>query len=129
MQIKKIFMVGVVVAALAGCQRGGYDFVPEELVGVWETSARKYSDRLFELRTDKIIFQTGEDSFALHTVVNVQATHEDGTDLYTVYYLGTDGEEYQFAFFYDSTRDIVQFKNQAKIEWTRSNSSLEVKAL
>ena len=123
MQINKIFIVGIVVAGLAGCQRGGYDFVPDELVGGWETSAEKYSDRIFELRTDKIIFGTGGDSFALHTVVNVQETHEDGNALYTVYYLGTDGDEYQFAFYYDSTRDTIQFKNQKRIEWTRSRTT------
>jgi hypothetical protein len=126
MKIKSIFIVGVVVAGLAGCERGGYDFVPEKLVGVWETSAEKYSDRIFELRTDKIIFGTGEDSFALHAVVNVQEVHEAGEDLYTVYYRGTDGDEYQFAFYHNLAQDTIQFKNQKRISWTRRSSSSEI---
>ena len=123
MQLKRIFMVGVVVASLAGCQSEALDFVPEPLVGVWETTAEKYSDRIFELRTDQIIFGTGGDSVAEHMVLSVEETQEGGSALYTVHYLGDDGDAYTFAFYYDPTRDIIQFKNQARIEWTRSNAS------
>ena len=122
MRIKTFFIAGVLVAALAGCQRGGYDFVPENLVGVWETTHEKYSDRIFELRTDEIIFGPGGDSFARHSVVNVQEFEGDDGLLYTVYYLGSEGAEYQFAFYYDPTRDTIRFKNQATFEWTRSST-------
>ncbi len=123
MQVKKIFIVGVMIAGLLGCGRGGYEFVPEQLVGIWETSHDKYSDRIFELRTDQIIFGTGEDTFALHRVVNVQETQEDASALYTVYYLGSDGDEYQFSFYYELARDAIRFKNQKRIEWIRSSTS------
>ncbi len=112
-------IVCVMVAALLGCGRGGYDFVPDQLVGVWETSHEKYSDRIFELKFDQIIFDTGGGTFARHPVVNVQEVLEDGSPLFTVFYAEADGVESQFAFYYDETLDSIRFKNQKRIGWTR----------
>ena len=127
-QVKKLFIVGVMMAGLLGCGRGGYEFVPEQLVGIWETSHDKYSDRIFELRTDQIIFGTGEDTYALHMVVNVQETQDEGNALFTVYYLDSEGEESQFSFYDEPTTDTLRFKNQSRIEWTRSSASSLVKS-
>ncbi|MEE8349198.1 MAG: hypothetical protein V3R94_06495 [Acidobacteriota bacterium] len=119
MECKKIFIAGMMVAGLLGCGRGGYDFVPDPVVGVWETSHEKYADRIFELKFDQIVFDTGGGTFARHSVVNVQEVQEDGEALYTVFYAEPDGHESQFAFYYHSTLDTIRFKNQKRIEWTR----------
>ena len=45
---------------LSVCQCGKKTAVPDDLIGVWETTAPTYADRFFEIKTDEVIFGTGE---------------------------------------------------------------------
>jgi len=114
-----ILVASVLLAFLSGCGPERTKTVPDELVGVWRTTAAKYADRFLELTKTTISFGTGGEDFYTRTVVAVEKTREDGNVLYTVYY--TDAEaEYKFAFYYEpASGGVIRHKNQKSIAWTK----------
>ena len=94
---------------------------PNELVGVWKTSAQRYNDRFFEIDIDTITFGTGGENFETYAIKKVKkkVSPEEGGILYTIYY-EEEGEVYTFAFFYTPAREgTISLKNQRGIMWTK----------
>jgi hypothetical protein len=92
--------------------------MPAELLGVWNTTDARYADRAFEIKTDSLIFHTGDGSFTQHSIKRVNVVREDSVPLYTVDYLIGD-DLYTFSFYYDRTPDTIRFQNQSEMKWTR----------
>ncbi len=124
MKSRRILIAFAIVTAFFGCQSGGNRAVPDELLGVWKTSAPKYADRFFELKKDAVIFATGEGNVSVHAIVNIEQVREDKQILYTIYYTNQAGEEYKWSFYHDSANGgAIRFKNQKRIEWTKEDAS------
>ena len=51
------------------CGRGT---VPEDLIGVWETTSPAYADRFFEIKAKEIIFGTGEEKFDAYPITKIR---------------------------------------------------------
>jgi hypothetical protein len=108
-----------------GCQSGQTTNIPDDMVGVWETSASKYKDRFLEIKKDVLIFGTGDGDQTIQSIQKVKADRQDQKDLYTVYYLDDDGGEYSFSFFYDPIGGVIKLKNQEEIEWRKNSEAAD----
>ena len=123
MKSSRILIAFAIVTAFFGCQFGRNRTVPDELLGVWKTSAPKYADRFFELKKDAVIFATGEGNVSVHAIVKIEQVREDKQILYTFYYTNQAGKEYKWSFYQDSANGgAIRFKNQKQIEWTKGGA-------
>jgi hypothetical protein len=117
----RIFILLQVLAGLIACQAPRAT-VPEELDGVWQTSAPMYATRPFEIRKDVLIFRTGEDpfDFVVYNIVKVDQTTEAGNTLFILTYIVPGGLEYKFSFFYTASHGgEIRFKHQRDMVWER----------
>ena len=122
MKIACIFLSLAVLISLFGCQSGGPDGLPGELIGVWKTSAPKYNDCSFELTRDYIIFTNSHSAAHVDTnfVLNMKQVPERGHFLYTILYENIHEQKYKFSFYYYSTKDgVIRLKNQTDVEWRK----------
>jgi hypothetical protein len=109
----------------SGCQSGQTTNIPDDMVGIWETSATKYKDRFMEFKKDVLIFGTGDGDQTVQAIQKVKADRQDQQDFYTVYYRDDDGEEYSFSFFYDPVGGVIKLKNQEDIEWKKNSGTTD----
>jgi hypothetical protein len=111
--------------ALFAFQCGGKGTIPEDLIGVWETTSPTYADRFFEITLGEVIFGTGERTFDTYPITKIKM-EKDATqkNLYVICYKNVEGQEYNFSFYYDpANRGKIRFKNQQEMVWTRKTSS------
>ncbi len=119
MKTKGILIAFAVCATFLGCSFHSVVSMPEDLIGVWKTAEKKYADRYFELRAERVIFSTGGWGVTAHPIDRIEEYSEDGKILYIVYYPNEEGDEYQFSFYYDSAQSVIRFKNQEQFEWVK----------
>lgn len=105
-----------------GCSRGERKAVPDELIGVWKTSATKYKNCAFELTRDYVVF-VNEDvagHVQMNSILRTEKIAHNGQILYTVHAQNIHGQKSVFAFFHDPSEDgAIRFKNQKQIVWRK----------
>jgi hypothetical protein len=118
-----ILLVLAIFVAFFGCQSKEPATVPDELLGVWETSAPKYENCFFELTKDTLIFTNRDiDNIDVNSILKIEKIHREKEILYTVHYENREGQEYKFPFYYDPLRGgAIRFKNQKQIEWRKAD--------
>ncbi|HET6464774.1 MAG TPA: hypothetical protein VFH55_04085 [Nitrospiria bacterium] len=121
----RILAVLVVLIIGSGCQSDQTTNIPDGLVGIWETSAKKYQDRFMEFNKDAVIFGTGDGNQSVQPIRKVKTVRENNKDLYTITYLDEDDAEYSFSFYYDPVGGVIMLKNQEEIEWKKSPSTTD----
>ncbi len=102
---------------LSACQCGRQATVPHDLIGVWETTEPAYADRFFEIKTDEIVFGTGDQKFGVYPIskIKVEKDREERGTLHTIWYRDVEGQEYKFSFYHDpANQGTIRFKNQKK---------------
>lgn len=115
-----ILVASVILVFLSGCGPERTKTVPDELVGIWKTSAPKYADAYIELSRTTITFGAGEAGSYVRTVSSVEKVREGGNTLYTVFYVDAQGVEYKLAFYYEpGNGGMMRWKNQRSIAWAR----------
>ncbi|MDA2925365.1 hypothetical protein MYX65_12095 [Acidobacteria bacterium AH-259-L09] len=121
MQSRIVPLVFAILATFLGCQVQKDTILPEELIGVWKTAETRYADRFFELKRDLVIFGTGGDNSTAHAVLNIETeeVQEEAKTLYILYYVSSEGQKYQFSFYYHPAQGVIQFRNQQQFEWTK----------
>jgi hypothetical protein len=122
MKVKRVLIIIIYLIVLPTCQCGRKATVPEDLIGVWETAAPTYADRFFEIRTDEIIFGTGEEKFDTYPITKIKIEKDPGEQgtLYIICYKNIEGQEYKFSFYYDpANQGTIRFKNQKEMVWTK----------
>jgi hypothetical protein len=120
MKAKTIFAALAIFTALSGCQPAKNTTPPDDLVGLWKTSAPKYADRSLEFTKDSIIFGGGKGNFDPHPIVNIETIREGHSILYTITHLNSEGQQYTLSFSYDPAKGgVIRFKNQKAIAWTK----------
>lgn len=115
-----IMIFGLTV--LSACQPAKKMAVPENLIGVWETTAPTYADRFFEIKTDEVIFSTGEKTFDTYPIskMRIEKDRKEQKTLYIICYKNAAGQEYKFSFFHDpANQGTIRFKNQNEMVWTK----------
>ena len=121
MKVKYVLVPVVLLTVLVGCQNQDHPPVPDDLVGMWKTSAKEYSDRFFKLSKDSISFGIGDGNTELYVIKKIKKTYEKGLILYTLYYEDSDGDSYELSFYYDQTEGVIRLKNQKEMAWIRSD--------
>ncbi len=122
MKSNHLFLTLVILILFFGCQAKENKTVPDELVGVWRTSAPKYEDCYLELTKDLIIFVNENilQNMDANSIYKIKKADKDKNILYTIYYKNDEGLKYQFSFYYDpSGGSVIKFKHQTQIEWTK----------
>jgi hypothetical protein len=123
MKSVRFFAVLALSTLLIACGTKKHPTLPEELVGVWKTSAPKYADRYFELQRNTIIFGTGEGTTSTHLIDSVEEARKGDQILYTISYT-EDGKRYEWSFYYDPAHSkSIRLKNQAPMVWTKKGDS------
>ena len=119
---KRLFAVLIIFTIFFGWHCGYERIAPNELVGIWKTSAPKYVDRFFKIDQDIITIGTGGENVEIYTIKKIR-TKKDPTErslLYTIYYENEEGVECKFAFYYSSENGgVIRLKNQRNIVWTK----------
>ncbi len=97
---------------------------PENLIGTWTTSEKKYIDRFFELTPTTITYGIGREKTNVYNISNVKKDVQNNTVLYTIEYHNSDGVQYTRSFYYDTTKGgVIKFKNQEDIPWTKKKDT------
>jgi len=111
----------IIVTVFLECQICNDKTIPEELIGVWETSAPHYENCFFKLNDEMIIFNNGLDYINANHITNLETSPERESVLYNIYYEDEKGQEYKLSLFYFKTPNggVIKFKNQKEIKWTR----------
>jgi hypothetical protein len=126
MKAERVSIIIICLMVLFVCQCGKKTAVPDDLIGVWETTAPTYADRFFEITTRDVIFGTGgntSDTYPI-TKIKIEKDPVEQKTLYIIYYKNTAGQEYKFSFYYDSANQgTIRFKNQKEMVWTRRPTS------
>lgn len=105
-----------------GCQSKKVSTFPDEVLGVWETSAPKYEDCFFELARNLIIFAnlTAIDNIQVNCIQEIEEIRKGKRLLYVIHYEDAKGQEYKFPLYYDPSKGgVIRFKNQEQVEWTK----------
>jgi hypothetical protein len=126
MKVERVCIIIVYLMVLAACQGGGKAAVPDDLIGVWETTTPSYADRPFEIKTDELIFGTGEGKFDTYpiTKIKIEKDRVEQKTLYIICYKNMEGQEYKFSFYFDpANQGKIRFKNQKEMVWNKTPPS------
>ena len=109
------------ITLLLGCQLLHDKTIPEEMVGVWETSEPRYENCTFELKDEMIIFNNFPDYSKIHFITDIDKSPGKDSVLYDIHYEDQEGLEYKLSLFYVKAANggVIQFKNQKGITWTK----------
>ena len=125
MKLISALIVSIFLPLFLGCVPEREIILPDELVGLWRTSAPKYKDRYFEFTKNMLIFKIGQEEIGIHEIKDLEKTGNNRNTWYTITYLSL-GEKYKFSFSYDPTNGgIITIANQNGVKWSRSNSDTE----
>ena len=126
MKCKPVIVALAMCTVLLACESKGPNSLPPEMLGVWKTSAPKYEGCFFELTRDKVSFANKAilETFAIHRISKIEITTLRAEKLLcTVYYKDSEGQKYEFSFYYDpSDGGSIRFKNQTTIEWVKTDA-------
>ena len=125
MSFRKFFAAIVIISAVLGTQCSKETTVPDELIGIWQSSYPGYENRNIEITKSTLIFERGGGyfDFATYPIVGVDKIIETGDILYIIYYVNPEGYEYKFSIYY-SPKDggTFRFRHRRQIEWSRKKS-------
>jgi hypothetical protein len=96
--------------------------VPDELIGVWRSSAAGYTDRYLQLTDRGVIIGRGQagdsESYYIETVSTEDT--DDGRLVTIMYRRHSDGTRDSLSLLYDASGASLTFANQPKLRWTKS---------
>ncbi len=113
-------LIVLILACLAGCgSQGGEQTLPDEVVGLWKSSAKGYEDNALELRKDAILFGVGGPEVNADGIYKVeQAREPDGRTFLKLYFTDQDGNDYDTSLYFDPKGGgSIRFKNHPEVEW------------
>ena len=119
-----ILVMFLLLVSSLGCQTERNPVVPDALVGVWNTSAPRYSNRSFEITKSSAIFEHGGGffDFAAYPITKVEKVETDARTLYVLVFMIPEGLEYEFSFYHSPANGgVIRFKNQEQIAWKKAN--------
>ena len=122
MEKRGIVLVLMICTMFFGWQCGYDTGAPNELVGVWKTSAPNYTDRFLIIDTATITFGIGGGNIEIYTIkkLKMKEAPAERSVLYTIYYDNEEGDEYTFAFYYSPEGGgAIRLKHQRHIVWKK----------
>ena len=109
----------------AGCQDSVERSVPLHLIGIWETSDRRYDGCLLEITPEQIIFQNPTTGMSINFIRGIQTTPVGQKTIYNIQYQDREGGDFTLSIYYSrfKEQDVIHFKNQPDLKWTRKGLS------
>lgn len=98
----------------------GAKTMPDELLGIWTTTAPTYANRALEIRPTLLIFHTGEQTFRLHAVRRVVREERGASAHYTVEYADGDDVETLSFQYVRMAHPAIRLRNQSFV-WRRED--------
>ncbi len=126
MKMKKVWMIVFCLMVLFLCQCEKKMAIPVDFIGVWETASPDYADYPFEIKTNELLFGTGDGGFNTFPISRMKTDNDlkEQKTVYIIFYKNTAGQEYKFSFYYDpANQGTIRFKNQKKLVWTKKPST------
>jgi len=115
-----IWIIAAIMVSAVGCGNRRIKRTPDELIGVWKTSAERYADRFMEFKLEQVVFGTGGLTSVTCPLRGLKRKIKADCTDYTVYYESEDGLEYSMAlWFFPQDGGIIRFKNQQDVTWKR----------
>lgn len=108
---------------ICACGPETLDVPPASISGLWTTTDDpRYVDRAFEITQDFLFLLQGGDTFAVHTIHEVQVQAEEGElPSYTIEYRGDESELYSFRVYLSQVDGgTLLFPNQMNMRWHRA---------
>lgn len=96
-----------------------YVTMPNELVGVWSTSAGRFADRGFVITRDSLQLRLGEGQSVMHPIMGVRRGRGANRDLFTFDY--RDGDLDLQIGLHMKADSIVHIENVPGIVWTKES--------
>lgn len=120
MKIGKIIAI-LCIVALFGCHIYRNRNVPEELLGLWETSAPQYENCSFTFKSKIAIFQNRLTLVSIYFITDIEKSIKGEKTLYNIHYENENGDEYMLSLYYIKTphSGVIRFKNKEKIAWLK----------
>ncbi len=104
---------------LVGCQQTAT--VPQQLIGVWTTSAPRYVDRYVEFTINSLIFGIGNGEYRSHFIHKIKVKQKNNKKLYTFHYKDSEGETWTLRLTYNpDAGGTIQLSNRNAI-WKKSD--------
>ena len=92
--------------------------VPDSIMGVWVTEAPAMADRIFEITSEEVFFQTGPDSYTLHAIRGIEQVDRDGESDFDLEYRGLSGQPEQFRI--TASGSEIVMRNRPDVRWRRN---------
>ena len=114
-----LWATAAVVGSLVSCGGQKLTEVPEELIGIWTTTATEYDGRSLELRSKYVVIGTGDGSADADPVVEVVVNRTAGTTAYTIVSSDREGDDFNLHLVYDTAQRVLYLKNRPRAKWTK----------
>ena len=116
---KSCASVGAFLLIIA-CGPETIDVPPASIEGRWiTTDDPRYADRAFEITEDFLYLLQGGDTFAVHTIRNVEVIDDD-LPQYTIEYRGDEDDLFSFHVYLSQEEGGTLFlSNQMNMKWRR----------
>lgn len=122
MGLKVLLLCLAILLPFTGCQSEKNTPVPDNLVGVWTTSAAKYANRFFEITKQSVRFGTGE-NIDIYPIAKIEISSIGNRSFYVISLRTPEGNPHRLAFHYDPHGEgTIQLENQNEIIWTKERS-------
>ena len=105
---------------IGACGPESFDTPPESIEGRWTTADDpRYADRAFEITEDFLYLLQGGDTFAVHTIREVEIIEDDLPE-YTIEYRGDEGDLFTFRVYLSQEEGgTLYLANQMNMKWRR----------
>ena len=118
-----IALIGVLLAACLGCNRGVHS-LPPELLGFWTTDSPAYKERYIKFENDYVLFGVGDDeSPTIQRISKIESKKNGDHIVYTFYSRDADGAHQLIVSYSAADGGTLRIKNQKDVIWKRFNSS------
>ena len=95
-------------------------YLPDSLLGVWETSDAHYADCYMEITPATVLFGNTEKGYLMYFVSSIEESRQGPNTTYVVHYTDLDGVKYQMSIVHRTTpQEMLFFSHQAGVVWTR----------
>ncbi len=100
-----------------GCQRDVT--VPQDLIGVWETSVPTYADRHLAFTENELIYGIGNGEEISHYIQKIDVEQKNNEIFYIFHYLDSEKKKWTQALTYNPYNRTIQLNNR-KEKWEKS---------
>jgi hypothetical protein len=115
------FLALVTIMGMSGCADSKERKVPEELIGIWETSEPQYADSTIELTPREIIFSNPEIGRRVNRIMEIKRSPAGRKTLYDIHYEDDQRLDYTLSLYHLRINEegILQFRFKEELVWRR----------